>query len=55
MLFDNTKLRRLSPGFAPHTSFAAGAREIMAYHDADAARRRLDRDLDAAFDRMLAT
>ena len=55
MLFDNTKLRRLVPGFAAHTSFAAGAREIMAYHDADAARRRLDRDLDAAFDRMLTT
>jgi nucleoside-diphosphate-sugar epimerase len=53
MLFDNTKLRRLVPGFAPLISFAAGAREIIAYHDADAARRRVDGDLDAAFDRLL--
>ena len=55
MVFDNTKLRRLVPGFAPDTSFAAGAREIVAHHDADPDRRRLDRDLDAAFDRLLAT
>jgi nucleoside-diphosphate-sugar epimerase len=54
MLFDNIKLRRLVPGFAPLMSFAAGAREIMAYHDADAARRRVSGDLDAAFDRLLA-
>ena len=53
MLFDNTKLRRLVPGFAPLMSFAAGAREIIAYHDADAARRRVNGDLDAAFDRLL--
>jgi nucleoside-diphosphate-sugar epimerase len=52
MLFDNTKLRRLVPGFAPHMSFAAGAREIMEYHDADEARRRVDSNLDAAFDRL---
>jgi nucleoside-diphosphate-sugar epimerase len=54
MLFDNIKLRRLVPGFAPLMSFAAGAREILAYHDADAARRRVDGDLDTAFDRLLA-
>jgi hypothetical protein len=34
-------------------SFAAGAREILAYHDADADRRHIDDDLDAAFDRLL--
>jgi nucleoside-diphosphate-sugar epimerase len=53
MLFDNTKLRRLVPGFAPLMSFAAGAREIMVYHDGDASRRRVNADLDAAFDRLL--
>ena len=53
VFFDTTKLRRLVPGFAPLMSFAAGAREIIAYHDADAARRRVDGDLDAAFDRLL--
>jgi nucleoside-diphosphate-sugar epimerase len=54
MVFDNVKLRRLVPGFAPRYSFAAGAREIISYHDADPARRRVDGDLDAAFDRLLA-
>jgi nucleoside-diphosphate-sugar epimerase len=53
MLFDNAKLRRLVPGFAPQMSFAAGAREIMSYHDADAGRRHADDDLGAAFDRLL--
>jgi nucleoside-diphosphate-sugar epimerase len=53
MLFDNTKLRRLVPGFAPLISFAAGAREIMAYHDADAGRRRVHDGLDAAFDKLV--
>ena len=53
MVFDNVKLRRLAPGFAPQLSFAAGAREIIGYHDADADRRHVDHDLSAAFDRML--
>jgi nucleoside-diphosphate-sugar epimerase len=53
MLFDNTKLRRLVPGFAPQMSFAAGAREIMSYHDADPDRRHANDDLGAAFDRLL--
>lgn len=54
MVFDNAKLRRLVPGFTPQLSFAAGAREIIEYHDADADRRRVDADLSAAFDRLLA-
>jgi nucleoside-diphosphate-sugar epimerase len=54
MLFDTAKLRRLVPGFAPLMSFAAGARGIVSYHDADAARRRVDAGLDAAFDRLAA-
>jgi nucleoside-diphosphate-sugar epimerase len=54
MLFDASKLRRLVPGFAPLVSFAAGAREVIDYHDADSARRRVNQDLDAAFDRLAA-
>jgi nucleoside-diphosphate-sugar epimerase len=52
LLFDNTKLRRFVPGFAPRIPFDVGAREIVAYHDADPARRRISADLDAAFDRL---
>ena len=52
LLFDNTKLRRLVPGFAARIPFDVGARHIVAYHDADPARRHVNTDLDAAFDRL---
>jgi nucleoside-diphosphate-sugar epimerase len=54
MLFDTGKLARLVPGFAPRVSFAAGAREILEYHDADSSRRSSDPELAAAFDRLIA-
>jgi nucleoside-diphosphate-sugar epimerase len=54
MLFDTAQLRRLVPGFAPRVSFAAGARQIIAWHDADPARRRVNAGLAAAFDELLA-
>ena len=54
MLFDTTKLRRLVPGFTPLVPFAQGARGVIAYHDADAGRRRINAGLDAAFDRLLS-
>ena len=39
MLFDTTKLRRMVPEFRPRISFSTGARDIIEYHDGDAARR----------------
>lgn len=53
MLFDTAKLRALVPGFAPEVSFAQGAREALAHHDADPALRSVDADLDRAFDGLL--
>ena len=53
MLFDTTKLRRLVPDFAPRVSYAQGAREIIAHHDATPALRSLDSELDLAFDRLV--
>jgi nucleoside-diphosphate-sugar epimerase len=53
MLFDPAKLARLVPDFRPRTTFSAGARAIIQYHDGDPGRRRVDPGLDAAFDRML--
>jgi nucleoside-diphosphate-sugar epimerase len=55
MLFDTSKLRSLVPGFAPAVSFADGAREILAHRDADPAGRKVDRELDRAFDALLAS
>ncbi len=54
MLFDTTKLRRLVPDFSPSVSFSAGAREIIAYYEEDPVRQRVDAELDAAFDRLVA-
>jgi len=45
--------KHIDPGFAPRTTFPAGARAIIQYHDGDPGRRRVDPHLDAAFDRML--
>jgi len=54
MLFDTAKLQRLVPGFAPRTSFAAGARDVIAYYDAEQARRQVSADLGTAMDRLAA-
>jgi len=53
MLFDTAKLARLVPDFRPRTTFSAGARAIIQYHDGDPGRRRVEPHLDAAFDRLL--
>ena len=55
MLFDNAKLRTLVPGFAPAIPFAQGARQAIAYHDAHAAARVVDHDLDGAFDALIGS
>jgi nucleoside-diphosphate-sugar epimerase len=52
MLFDISKLTRIVPGFAPRISFARGARESIAWFDADPGRQTADAELSAAFDRL---
>ena len=54
MVFDNTKIKRAVPGFEAKISFARGAREIMAWYDADPARQVVDPQLDALMDRIIA-
>ena len=54
MIFDNSKVKRLVPGFRAEIPFSQGAREIMAYHDADPARRAVDPKLDALIDQLVA-
>jgi nucleoside-diphosphate-sugar epimerase len=54
MIFDNAKLRRLVPDFAATVPFHQGAREIVAWYDADPARQRVDARLDAVMDRLVA-
>jgi nucleoside-diphosphate-sugar epimerase len=54
VMFDNTKIRRLVPGWVAAIPFARGAREIVDWHDADAARRRVDPRVDALIDGLIA-
>ena len=54
MIFDNSKIKRLAPGFACTIPFAWGAREIVAWHEAEPARQQVDPYVDALMDRVIA-
>ncbi|CAG0947418.1 partial UDP-glucose 4-epimerase, partial [Anaerolineae bacterium] len=46
MIFDNTKIKRSVPGFCATIPFSHGAKEIIAWFDADPARQVVDNPLD---------
>jgi nucleoside-diphosphate-sugar epimerase len=54
VIFDNTKIKRAVPGWAATIPFAQGAREIIAWHEADPARQVVDARFDALLDRIIA-
>jgi len=54
MIFDNSKIKRVVPDFAATIPFARGAREIMAWYDADPARQSVNDTLDRTMDAILA-
>jgi nucleoside-diphosphate-sugar epimerase len=54
MVFDNTKLRGIVPDYVATIPFEQGAREIIAWHDEDPARRVVDERLNATIARLLA-
>ena len=54
VMFDNSKVRRYVPDYVATIPFAQGAREIIAWHDADPARQVVDPALNALFDRIIA-
>jgi hypothetical protein len=53
-IFDNSKIKRLAPGFACTIPFSQGAREIVAWYEADPARQVADPRFDARSDRLIA-
>ncbi len=53
MIFDNSKLRAVVPDYRATIPFEQGAREIVAWHDADTARQIVDAEMDAAMDRLV--
>jgi len=52
--FDNSKIKRVVPGFVATIPFFVGAREIVAWHDADPSRRQIDPAKDQLLDRLAA-
>ena len=53
-VFDNSKVKALVPGFAATVPFWRGAREVVAWHDADPARQRVDERYTAVTEQLLA-
>lgn len=53
MVFDNSKLRSVVPDYRATVPFEQGAREIVAWHDADVARQQVDARLDAVMDALV--
>jgi nucleoside-diphosphate-sugar epimerase len=54
MIFDNSKLRSVVPGWHALVPFERGAREIIDWHLADAARQVVNPALDATMDKLAA-
>jgi nucleoside-diphosphate-sugar epimerase len=55
VVFDNSKVKSVVPDYVATVPFWEGAREIVDWHDADAARRPIDDGLNAALDKLVAT
>ncbi len=53
MIFDNSKVKRLVPGWEAKIPFSRGAEEIMTYYDADPIRQVVDPAFDATMDKLV--
>lgn len=53
MVFDNSKVRSVVPGYRATIPFEQGAREIVEWHDGDPARRQVDARLDGLMDQLV--
>lgn len=52
-IFDNSKIKRYVPEFAPRVTFVAGAREIVQWRAANPGACRPDEDVDRIMDRLV--
>ncbi len=53
VVFDNTKIKRFVPGYCATVPFTLGIRRTMAWFDADPARRQVDPEANARWDRLI--
>ncbi|MFN2226057.1 MAG: SDR family oxidoreductase [Anaerolineae bacterium] len=54
VIFDNTKIERLVPDFVARIPFSQGAREIVAWYDADPARQVVDEATNRLIDEIIS-
>jgi len=54
MVFDNSKVKSVVPGWVATVPFRQGAQEIIDWHDADPERRTINQQIDATMDRLVA-
>ena len=54
LIFDNTKVRGVVPDYVATVTLDQAAREIVAWHDEDESRKRMDADLDTLMDKLAA-
>jgi nucleoside-diphosphate-sugar epimerase len=54
VVFDNSKIKRFVPDYCAKVPFAQGVQGTIAWFDADPARRVIDEEADAAWDRIIA-
>jgi nucleoside-diphosphate-sugar epimerase len=52
--FDNSKIKRFVPDYAATTPWSMGAREIVAWYDADPARQVIQPEFDRVMDELIA-
>ena len=53
VVFDNTKIKRFVPDYCATTPYTYGIRRTMAWFDADPARRQVDEEANARWDRLI--
>jgi nucleoside-diphosphate-sugar epimerase len=53
VVFDNTKIKRFVPGYCATTPFGQGIRRTLAWFDADPARRQIDAEANATWDKLI--
>ncbi len=53
-VFDTTKLKRFVPEFRAVTPYSEGIKQTIAWFDADATRQKVDAEMDADWDRLIA-
>ena len=54
VVFDNSKIKRFVPGFCATVSFAEGMRRSLAWFDADPSRKKIDQEMNARLDKLIA-